>query len=396
MKTLYILFLILIISSCSNNIAEIKNEARGELSPKMKLELTMHKKIAIDSNTAPKPLYLQMFLDTKKVRNLTFLNTYTNSIYFYDYSNLSFIKKISFERKGPNGVLRPSGYYIRNLDSIYIYNDNMLELILVNEKSEIQKKISLTNNMNLKEMAWIFSCPQYAPKSVSPFIEINNEILLSGQLMESIPENIINSFQHTLKLNLDTNTSEYKFNYPISLYGNNYNWYDSSFTEVFSVLHPDGDKIICSYPVSHNLYIYDINSEKSVKVYGGSNFAGTIKSLDFASRKKIPREKLALHFNKQDLYGGILFDKWRNVYYRFLRKSIKNVKINTPIKKKKIAVIIMDKDFNYLGETVLGAWREWNWENSFVTKEGLNIEYLDHNNIDEVTLNFKIFQPKKI
>lgn len=54
----------------------------------------------------------------------------------------------------------------------------------------------------------------------------------------------------------------------------------------------------------------------------------------------------------------------------------------------------MDKHFKYLGETTLGTFYEWNWTNSFVTKEGLNIEYIDENDVDERYMSFKIFTPE--
>ena len=56
----------------------------------------------------------------------------------------------------------------------------------------------------------------------------------------------------------------------------------------------------------------------------------------------------------------------------------------------------MDKDFKYLGETILGIERQYHWKNAFVTEEGLNIEYLDAGDIDEVNLILKIFIPKPL
>jgi hypothetical protein len=56
----------------------------------------------------------------------------------------------------------------------------------------------------------------------------------------------------------------------------------------------------------------------------------------------------------------------------------------------------MDEQFNYLGETLIGKAEEWNWTNSFVTQEGLNIEYIDDNDMDEEHLNFKIFTIEKL
>jgi hypothetical protein len=55
----------------------------------------------------------------------------------------------------------------------------------------------------------------------------------------------------------------------------------------------------------------------------------------------------------------------------------------------------MDKNFNYLGETTIGKGdKEWFWQNSFVTKEGLNIEYIEKDS--EEYLTFKIFTIKNI
>ncbi|EOR95313.1 hypothetical protein ADIARSV_1508 [Arcticibacter svalbardensis MN12-7] len=55
----------------------------------------------------------------------------------------------------------------------------------------------------------------------------------------------------------------------------------------------------------------------------------------------------------------------------------------------------MDKNFKYLCETNIGNGEDWNWQNSFVTKEGLNVEYTGNKN-DESHLTLKIFNLKKI
>lgn len=66
------------------------------------------------------------------------------------------------------------------------------------------------------------------------------------------------------------------------------------------------------------------------------------------------------------------------------------------MKDKPIVVIIYDEELNYLGETDLGSAKECHWENAFVSKEGLNIEWIKPNDIDEDFLTLKIFVLKKI
>lgn len=100
------------------------------------------------------------------------------------------------------------------------------------------------------------------------------------------------------------------------------------------------------------------------------------------------------HFIRNDEYGAIKYDKYQKVYYRFLRKAMPNAPDNTPWKAKPVTVIIMDENFNYLGEQSIGTGEKWHLENAFVTSEGLNIEYVA-NGLNEDQLVFKIFNLKK-
>lgn len=79
-----------------------------------------------------------------------------------------------------------------------------------------------------------------------------------------------------------------------------------------------------------------------------------------------------------------------------MQQGIKGATSQDQLTEKPVVVIMMDKQFNYLGETVLGTSDVWNWNNSFVTKEGLNIEYIDKGDIDEQYMRFKICIPQKI
>ena len=182
--------------------------------------------------------------------------------------------------------------------------------------------------------------------------------------------------------------------YPGQLYGSDYNWEGGLFTEVFPELHPDGEKIIYSFPVSHDLFITGLNSDTYNTVYAGSNFAGTIHSIDRNTRKT-PGKIALIHYVRQDMYAAILYDKYRKVYYRFLLKGIPGATIRIQKEDKPISVIVMDENFNYLGETVIGTGKDWYWQNSFVTSEGLNIEYIEKD-FDETTMTLKIFTLKKI
>lgn len=391
-RLLFTYLLLLLLVACTHHTIGIKNEKKGQLNASFQLEVSGTKRIILDSITAPKPQYTQIFTDSTGTLCFTLLNTYTNSIYFYNYNTLEFIKKITFNKKGPDGIQSIKGYHIKNMDSIYVYNMPFTEIVLTNSDGKIRNKISLRGERNSKD--WSTYYPQYYPKTVNPFIEIPGKLLLTGQYFFSIPDSMIARFNFNAQLDLKTNKVNFRHTYPKQLYGSGYNWEGELFTEVFPGLHPDGDKLIYSFPVSHDLYITGLNADDYTKVYAGSNLAGTIYSIG-RDVHKTPGEITLIHYARQDLYAAVKYDKYRKVYYRFLLKGIPNATIRTRKEDKPIAVIVMDENFNYLGETVIGTGEDWYWQNSFVTLEGLNIEYLEKD-FEEAYLTLKIFTLKKI
>nr|WP_247716584.1 DUF4221 family protein [Sinomicrobium weinanense] len=354
------------------------------------------KKFPLDSNTAPKPRYLEIFIDSTGKRKLTFLNSFDNSIYIYDYSSSVFEDLIKFEKQGPNAVPYPTGYHIKNMDSIYIADYQTMELLLVNDKSEVIKKTPLMGEKDFRSSPeLLISNCQYFPETSTPFIETKNTLMLPGFYMRIIPDSLSNKVNFIAQIEYKTGEIEHHSPYPSKLYGSNFTWSDPFYTKVYPEIDLERNRMIYSFPVSHNLFIKSLDNDTYTEVYGGSNFAGTIKPSK-KNPENISRQELIHHINEQDLYSALLYDKYRKVYYRFLRKAIPNPTIHNGLKDKPIAIIIMDENFEYLGETVIGDSHEWNWDNCFVTKEGLNIEYLDEGDINEVYMVFKIFEPKQI
>lgn len=364
----------------------------GQLVSTHELIMGDEKKIALDSVTATKAPFVQIYTDQIGNRYLTLLNPYSNSIYFFDYNNSSYKGKIDYAREGANAILSVAGYYIINMDSIYIYNRPPVEMVLTDSSGYVKNRIAL----HTTEKGWSMYYPQYIFNSVNPFIKESNNLIFSGFAPFSIQDSLINKFAITACLDLKSNKVDFINNYPSKLYGNNANWDDPLFMQVFSILSPNGE-LINSFPPSHNLYVTNLRSGKSKVIYGGSNVAKTITSIDWdLSTGHTPDQKIIEHYLRQDLYGGILYDPWRKIYYRFMQQGLANASTRTPLTSKPITIILMDEKFNYLGETLIGTGENWNWKNSFVTKEGLNVEYLDTNDVDETFMNFKIFKISKI
>ncbi len=393
---MYKLFYLLLFSttfiSCSNSIVSSKNEQAGRLQSKYNLIVNSEKKILLDDYTAPKSPYMQIYQDTSGIKMLTLLNPYNNSIYFYNYTNGEFIKKIHYNKEGANAVLSIAGYYIKNTDSIFLYNRPLVELVLADYKGQVKQRFSLKGS----EPDWALFYPQYAFSTVCPIFEKDNHIILTGLCPFSIKESSIDKFLFTTCINLDNNQIKHYHSYPAQIYGKNANWEDPLFMQVYPTISSTG-KIVHSFTASHEIYISNWNSNVSQSLYGGSNVARTIYSIDwdFLS-ERTPRELIYTHYLQQDLYSAILYDPWRKIYYRFMQQGIKNATTRTQLNEKPLIIIFMDEQFEYLGEKLIGTAEEWNWTNSFVTEEGLNIEYIDPKDIEETYMNFKIFTIKQI
>jgi hypothetical protein len=356
--------------------------------------ISSEKKIYLDDDTAPKPPYIQIYEDASGVRMLTLLNPHNHSINFYDYTNATYLRKTHYEREGPDAVLSPKGYYIKNMDSIYVYNMPMTEVVLTDSAGRVINRIQLRGD-DPDWKFWPLYFPQYLPSTVAPFIENQGKLILTGFSPFSLADTLIDKFHFTACIDMKTNQAEFVHTYPKELYGKNSNWEGGDlFTPVYSGLSPTGE-LIHSFPVSHDLYRAKWDEESYTIVYAGSNVTRTIRSID-REPKGTPNEVAGTHFLQQDLYAAILYDAYRKVYYRFMLQGIPGATAFPEHVNKPVIVILMDEQFNYLGETLIGTGKEWNWTNSFVTQEGLNIEYIDDNDTDEEYLNFKIFTIEKL
>jgi hypothetical protein len=387
-KYIFLIF-ILLTSSCTRQTIRVVNENKGKLIATHELVIDGEKKFYLDSVTAPFPPYIQMITDSTGSNLLTFLNPYNNSIYFYNYTGTNYINRIQYYREGANAILKPAGYYIHNMDSIYIYNMPMTEIVLSNGDGAVKNRISLRSN----DPEWPLYLPQYLLSTVNPIYEIGRHLIITGQSFFSIPEQNLAKFRFSAYIDMQSNHINYSHTYPEEIYGKNSNWEGGLPTQVYPALSPNGS-LLYSFPASHDLYISDYNSGEYKKVYGGGNNANTIRSID-REAKNTQDELVVAHYLQQDMYAAVLYDKFRNIYYRFLLKGVPGATFSTPKEEKTIIIIIMDENFNYLGETNIGTGKEWNWNNSFITREGLNIEYIG-DDLNEDYLIFKIFSPDSI
>lgn len=157
------------------------------------------------------------------------------------------------------------------------------------------------------------------------------------------------------------------------------NFYGALLMQVpYSAFNPDEGLIVVGFPIDGTLYILDLNGRISRTVYAESIQAHQITPL----RKGrwglgVSSEEEIEYFRKVTSYGNILYDSYRNLYYRIVERSTPMPGVLGSNKAKSLSVIILDKNFRIVGESDLDDVFFAGFRYTcFVSKEGLNLQLL--------------------
>lgn len=154
----------------------------------------------------------------------------------------------------------------------------------------------------------------------------------------------------------------------------------------------DGEKFIYSFFFDDEIVISSIDHKTLIKKKVKSKFINKIELLDDFGN---------ITFNdmcENPNYGNLLFDKYRNVYYRIaypeteVSREVNGLEL-MQYGRKKFSIIIMDHDFNIIGETLFPDYT-YNSTLMFIREEGLYISdshYLNPEFSDDV-LSFQLFE----
>lgn len=104
------------------------------------------------------------------------------------------------------------------------------------------------------------------------------------------------------------------------------------------------NQIIVSHFADHNLYIYDLDGKETIKKCKSKY----IKKLPGKiSVFEMDNEQLMMNRSSMNTYFGIIFDPYRNYYYRFINLSDMGNSHSMP---NDFSIMILDNNFNIVGE----------------------------------------------
>ncbi|MBQ8601473.1 MAG: DUF4221 family protein [Bacteroides sp.] len=384
MKSIHTFYISILISLISLISASCNNKEFKE-TPPINISEVEDLVFPLDDSTVANMEYIQYF-QRNDSNIFAFTNQYDNSILFYDYDSRKYLKRISFDKEGKNGIGNVFSFYYAGKDSIFHYHYNFRTAILTNEKGEVLDKDYIIVNPNPSPDS-LFLAPTLFPRTNSPLKLLNGNLLIPGFLMaEAEGENDTNRPVMTY---FDYKTKEIRHSvcypqmYHKKNWGGDFTWRTPYYTL------SSKNELVFSFSADHNIRVHSLFDDKYNEFYAGVGGDYEIEPFEetVVNFKPIDSEKLKRHYIENLSYGPIHWDKYRDVYYRIAMMPDSDININKRPIRKPIEIIVLDKNFNIIGKSPLKR-DKYLINQCFVGLEGFHIQVQTEND-DE--LRFKTF-----
>ena len=338
----------------------------------------------LDNNTKSSIMTMFVYNDNE-FEYLTFQNPSKNEILFYDLETCNLKFKICPEIEGPNGVAFILGYYIHNLDSIFLTTRSFEEISLIDCNAKVIDKYEYKYTLDSTELKRFYSTTSiYTPIAI-----LNNKAYIvpgcnRWQEVNPVSAYIDLSTKHVISL---------PFNYPS--FPNTENKNKRAGIEEHMSRCFDGENFIYSFYFDENIYVASIDHKNLKKIKVKSKYIKEVEYIDDFGKTTIERSC------ELSNYGNMIYDKYRKLYYRIaypkttIEKNVKGYELRE-YGTKNFTIIILDDKFNIIGETKFPDYT-YNPRLIFVRKDGIyicNSHYLNPNYSDDI-LGFTKFELTK-
>ena len=336
---------------------------------------------ALDAETKNELYCYAVYRDKTGKNYFTFKNRASNTLLFYDIDTESFEYKVDFPVDGNHGVGLAEGYYIHNLDSIYLPNRDVKKISLSDKNGFLHAKYSYDKDATNEELSrYGFSSAYLQPA----------EVIGRTMYLYSGPNRFIEHDPVTITFDMDTHEIKaLPFCYP-DYPGSDTKLKKFGLETAFSRCY-DGTHFVYSFYYDENIYVATPAHDSIRKI--------PVKSSYF-DKVDLPGELTATpqDFCEKPWYGNLLYDRYRNVYYRIAYPRTTIEKEVRPFEllaygRKNFSIIILDKEFNKIGETLFPDYT-YSAKGMIILEDGLYISdshYLNPQFSDDV-LSFVRFE----
>ena len=331
----------------------------------------------MSSNSSMYIKSMSEFKDDKGKDYMTFMSNEESEIYVYDLMTETLIKTICFDKEGINGVgPKAAGFLMKNWNEIYNPNLYLPEISLIDSCGHKKQTFKLDSLGNGYEFIPTRST------IATPFVL--HEGLLYGMQLPNLRfgENAVTDSPVGLKLNLKEKRAEViSFNYPSAVMGNHKKASLGIETKMSHCFN--GKELVLSFSFDEMLYRIPLKEGKITTRTAASSY---IKNV--ALPENVPSDMIlaAKEMCELPIYGNIMYDKYRNVYYRIAYPE-KDYDINENFVelwqsgRGEFSIMILDEDLNIVGETLFPE-NKYRSDLMLILEDGLYVSSSHYKNPD--------------
>lgn len=364
---IFLWMFVIFLGLCSCTPYENKNPKKDVQSGKYNFISSGEKYFSPDESTPSD--WLNTFIYDKDSIFFALYNSYLGELNLFNLNDGHLMKKNKYPLSGKDGITY-------NGCDIYVQDYNSAAFYKLNENGIIDTIIP-----------WKTNKLRIPPSRVNIFNSVYDSDCSIYFVTYTMGEFDDDKRFVLLEYNKENDSICYYVNYPITYRKSN--WGGALYRQVYSCSNTMQNSIIFSFPVSHSIFVFDCKSKKTKEYYCGSSYINEIKSLSNNKDKRLNAQDSYSHFMKNNSYGPIIYDKYRNVYYRIFEIPYKN---HNGDYFKKIGIIILDDKFRIIGEQMFGA---FHGTTILVIPEGILIPKIAEYPVLDSPLSFYFYKISK-
>lgn len=321
--------------------------------------------LTIDNAIDPIRKLMFPFRDRDGREYLTFQNIDANEIIFYDMHDGAWLFTIPFNTEEENWAGTFKGYSIVSLDSIFLCREGESAIIRTDTSGRIAGKYSYRKDDRNRPLL-----PCYSFSFINtPLQFFDGKIYLTQQA----PNRRLGKNPVAATIDIETDKVEIlPFNNPISekiQQADSLVGIEFAFSRCF-----DRANFIYSFYFDENIYVTSPDHSNVKKIACKSRY---IDSLQVIDGRNLRDEEALRKMNEAPMYGNLIYDPYRDFYYRIAYPPTRMASGEKQEKtwkygRKRFSVIIMDKNFHQIGETLFPEY-EYVSTLLFVSRKGLYI-----------------------
>ena len=302
------------------------------------------------------------------VSYLFVLNKVNHSLDIYNLIDHDFKGRIPIPNEGPFALPVVQGFFVHSPDSIFVFPQGHLKnAILINDLGEVVLQFKPPSVKNT-----VHGLVNHVSAPASPSYLISTELHLSilPLLDTSDPDNITNDVLISAEYDLSSNQFEFSkdISFPDSYVNKGWSVYHGYYSRILN----HKNEWIYSWAASDSLFIYGQHYRMIDKKLVKSGF---LNDIPFFTNKISVINQLQVGM-ESGAYSRILYDPFRNCYYRIVRHGhVFNPQNDTDYKslsRADFSIIKTNENFDVVSESVFTG-ELYDYMSIFVSERGLHL-----------------------